>query len=128
MQIGEVFVFVNQGTTVYVGETGDPNGGTIRVPIPTEAGEPSFRRGFGGADSFLPAVEFFAAGTDWVDTLPVRPDPGGMIILAQYSLPYEDELTLERPIYYAAEAISIVVPEGMEVDRMMVGKGEKRRI
>lgn len=116
LQIGEVFVFVNQGTTVYVGETGDPNEGTIRVPIPTEAGEPSFRRGFGGADSFLPAGEFFADGPDWVDTLPVRPDPGGMIILAQYSLPYEDELTLERPIYYAAEAISIVVPEGMEVD------------
>ena len=116
LQICEVFIFVNGGTTVYVGATGNPDEGTIRVPIPPESGEPSFRRGFGGADSFLPAQEFFQDGSDWVDVLPMRPDPGGMIILAQYSLPYEGEITLERPIYYPAEAISIVVPQGVEVD------------
>lgn len=116
LQMVEVLVFVNQGTTVYMGETGDPLDGTIRIPLPAAAESPSFRRGFGGLDSFLPANEFIPMGTDWVDTLPLRPGAAGMIILAQYTLPYNEEITLERSMPYALGEISIVLPEGMEVD------------
>ncbi|MEI2608624.1 MAG: cytochrome c [Candidatus Promineifilaceae bacterium] len=116
LNIGEVFVFANQGNEVYVGETGDANGGTLRLPIPTSIESPTFRRGFGGAESFLPANEIFQNGDEWVDTLPLYPGAGGMIILAQYSLPYDNELTLERPTFYPVESVSIVVPEGITVD------------
>lgn len=116
LQMVEVFVFVNEGTTVYMGESGDPLNGTIRIPLPAEAESPSFRRGFGGLDSFLPANEFVPDGSDWVDTMPLRPGAGGVIILAQYTLPYDEEITLERSVPYAMGEISIVVPEGIEVD------------
>lgn len=116
LQMVEVFVFVNQGTAVYMGESGDPLDGTLRIPLPAAAESPSFQRGFGGLDSFLPANEFIPIGSDWVDTMPLRPGAGGMIILAQYTLPYDEEITLERSISYALGEVSIVVPEGMEVD------------
>lgn len=116
LQMVDVFVFVNQGTAVYMGETGDPLDGTLRIPLPAAAESPSFQRGFGGLDSFLPANEFIPLGSDWVDTMPLRPGASGMIILAQYTLPYDEEITLERSISYALGEVSIVVPEGMEVD------------
>ena len=116
LRLGEVFIFVNQGNEVYVGPTGDPDAGTIRIPLPVEAANPTFRRGFGGSDSFLPANELMPIDNDWVDVFPLRPGLGGMIMLAQYSLPYEDSITLERPVYYAVESFSIVVPQGVTVD------------
>ncbi len=116
LRLGEVFVFVNQGNEVYVGPTGDPEEGTVRIPLPAEAIDPTFRRGFGGSDSFLPANELMPIDMDWVDVFPLRPGLGGMIMLAQYSLPYEGSFTLERPVYYAVEALSIVVPQGVTIN------------
>lgn len=116
LRLGEVFIFVNQGNEVYVGPTGEPEGGTVRIPLPVEAVDPTFRRGFGGSDSFLPANELMPIDNDWVDVFPLRPGLGGMIMLAQYSLPYEGSLTLERPVYYAVDSLSIVVPQGVTVD------------
>ncbi len=116
LRLGEVFIFVNQGDEVYVGAAGDPMEGTLRLPLPPEVQTPIFQRGFTGAESFLPANELRRVGDDWVDLFPLYPDGGGMILLAQYDLAYPGSLTLERPVYYAVQSLSLVLPQGVTLD------------
>jgi mono/diheme cytochrome c family protein len=109
--VNELFTFSNNSAEVYVGETGDLEAGTIRVPLPSEAQAPSFQRGFGSLDSFVPADELFASGDGWRDTVPLRPGRGVLNLLASYSVPYDNGMELVLPIAYDTRVTTIIMPD-----------------
>ena len=115
--VNELYVVGNNDATVFAGKTGDPADGTFEFTLPTGAEQLSFQRGFGSIDSFIPANEVIQTGSGWADTLPIRPGAGGLTMLVQYALPYEDGLTLSRPVNYATSSVNLVLPEvGVSLD------------
>jgi hypothetical protein len=109
--VNELYVVGNNEAAVFVGETGDPEEGTFQLTIPDGAEQPSFQRGFGSVDSFVPATEVIQTDAGWADTLPLRPGMGSLTMLVQYALPYDDDLSISRPVNYDTNNVNLVVPE-----------------
>lgn len=109
--VNELYVVGNNEAAVFVGETGDPEEGTFRLTLPEGAEQLSFQRGFGSVDSFIPATEVIQTDSGWADTLPLRPGMGSLTMLVQYTLPYDDGLTISRPVNYDTNNVNLVVPE-----------------
>ena len=116
LQVSEFYVFNNEGTAVFTGETGNPEAGTTNFFLPAGAENVSFQRAFGGFDSFIPASEVIQTETGWADTVPVRPGESTLNLLVSYDLPYEDGLRLAHPIAYDINVASATMPDvGVEL-------------
>ncbi len=120
LQVSEFYVFNNDGTAVFTGESGNPAEGTTQLFLPAGAENVSFQRAFGGFDSFIPANEIIQTETGWADTVPVRPGETTSNLLVSYDLPYEDGLRLAHPVAYNINVASATMPDiGVE----LVGDG-----
>ena len=116
VQVSELYQFSQNASVVFVGESGDPTEGTVRIAVPPDAGDPSFDRSFGGMESFFPADSVILTENGWADTVPLRPGPGSLSLLVRYTLPYEDALTLSHPVHYPVGNVNLVLPDaGVEV-------------
>jgi mono/diheme cytochrome c family protein len=109
VQINELYVVSNLGDAVFVGESGDPEQGTVRFGLPPEAAGLSIQRGFGSFESFIPTSEVTLTNDGWAATIPVRPGQGSLTLLARYSVPYRNNLELNSPLYYDAAGITLVM-------------------
>lgn len=107
--VNEVYVFSNNGTAVFIGESGDPAAGTIQIALPAGAQNVNFERGLGSFDSFFPAQEIIPSETGWADTLPLRPGRNSLILLANYTLPYDNGMTIAHPVYYDVGGANLVL-------------------
>ncbi len=111
VEVSELYVIRNLGTAVFVGESGDPDQGTIEFVLPTGASNVDFQRSFGNLSSFSPALEVIPTETGWADTLPLQPGNNGLSLLASYQLPYRDGLTIAHPLAYRTNNITAIIPE-----------------
>jgi len=117
LTVSELYVVSNEDNTVFVGESGDPAGGTFEFSVPEGADQLIFQRGFGSIDSFIPATEIIETNSGWADTLPLRPGPGSLTLLVQYSLPYDGEVAFAHPLNYATFSVNLVLPDvGVTLD------------
>lgn len=108
--VNELYVVDNNSNMVFVGETGNPDQGTFEIVLPDNAEQVTFQRAFGSLENFIPANELVATDMGWADTFPLRPGPGSAVILASYSLPYDDGATISHPILYPAAEVNLVLP------------------
>jgi hypothetical protein len=111
VEVNELYMINNLGTAVFVGESGDPDQGTVEFVLPAGALNVDFRRSFGSLQSFTPATEVIATDRGWADTLPLQPGHSGLSLLVSYQLPYRDGLTIAHPLPYRANNITAIVPE-----------------
>lgn len=115
--VNEVYVFNNNDTAVFVGQSGDPAQGTVEVVLPTGAENVSFQRSFGTFENFLPANELFPTDRGYADVVPLRPGPSSMNLLVRYDLPYEPGMTIAHPVYYDVARATAMLPDvGVELD------------
>lgn len=111
VQVSELYRFSQDAAAVFVGQSGNPAEGTVRVTLPDGASDPSFDRTFGGMESFFPADTVIQTGSGWADTVPLRPGPGSLSLLARYTLPYDDNLTVSHPLHYRVRSANLVMPD-----------------
>ncbi|MCA9939303.1 MAG: c-type cytochrome [Anaerolineales bacterium] len=111
LEVNELYTFSNNANQVYVGDSGDVNGGTVLIPLPPDAQNPAFQRGFGSLDSFVPANELFPTDAGWRDTLPLRPGPNSMNLLVRYTLPYDSGMTVAHSVPYDTTIPTIILPD-----------------
>jgi hypothetical protein len=109
MEISELYTFSNNSTSVFVGEQGRSELGTVQIALPENAGTPLFQKGFGSLDSFVPSEDFTPLNGFWTDTAPLRPGRGALNVLVTYRIPYEDGLTVSHPLPYITNAPTIVM-------------------
>lgn len=111
VQVSELYQFSQNASAVFVGQSGDPANGTVRIALPDDASEPSFDRSFGGMESFFPADTVVQREDGWADTVPLRPGPGSLSLLVRYSLPYDESLTVSHDLHYPVSSANLVVPD-----------------
>ncbi len=111
LQVDEFYVFSNNGTSVFVGESGDPAAGTLQISLPEGAENVSFQRALGSMDSTIPANEVIQTAVGWADTFPLNPGPGGLNLIVSYDLPYNDGATLSRPIHYQVTNANVIMQD-----------------
>jgi hypothetical protein len=111
VQVNELYQFSQNAQAVFVGETGDPDGGTVEVVLPEEAADPTFDRSFGGVDSFFPAEDVIASDGGWADTVAVRPGRGALNLLVRYTLPYESGMEIAHPVNYDVNGVNLVLAD-----------------
>ncbi len=111
MQVSELYVIDNRATAVFVGESGNPELGTIQINLPEGAENPIFERTLGSMESTIPATEVIQTDTGWADTLPMHPGAGGLNLIVTYFLPYEDGMTLSHSLPYPADSANIIMPD-----------------
>lgn len=117
VQVSELYVFNNNGTAVFVGETGKTEDGTVQIFLPAGAENVDFRRALGSFDNFVAASEVIPTETGWVDTVAVRPGASSSVLLASYELPYNDGLQLAHPLGYPVRQASAILPDvGVTID------------
>ncbi len=117
VQISEIYVLSNLEPSVFVGETGNPDDGTLQFVLPAGAQNVDFQRSFRSFESFLPADEIITTEQGYADTVPVRPGDGAMNLLASYELPYEEGMTIGHPVFYETGNATIVMPDiGLELE------------
>jgi len=109
IEVGEFYVISNSGDSLFIGESGNPDAGTIKFYLPEGAESPLFQRIFGGIDQPVPATEIFSDGETWYDTLPLQPGESGMTLLVNYRLPYGDEVTISHPVAYPVLSAVLVM-------------------
>lgn len=111
VQVSELYQFSQSDSTVFVGETGDPEEGTVHLSLPEGATEPSFDRSLGGMESFFPAENIISTVDGWADTVPLRPGQSSLNLLVRYTLPYDDALDISHPVHYDVRSTNLVVPD-----------------
>jgi mono/diheme cytochrome c family protein len=111
VEVSELYIVSNLSTAVFVGETGDPDDGTVNFVLPTGAQNVDFQRSFGNFSSFTPALEVIPTDTGWADTLPVQPGSNGLTLLISYQLPYRDGLTIAHPLLYDTNTATVIIPD-----------------
>lgn len=111
VQVSELYVFNNNDTAVFVGETGNTDDGTVEMFLPAGAENVDFRRALGSFDNFVAATEVKATETGWADTVAVRPGPSSSVLLVSYELPYDDGLLLAHPLGYPVKQASAILPD-----------------
>jgi mono/diheme cytochrome c family protein len=116
VEVNQLYVASNTGTTVFAGRSGDVGEGTFEISLPDNAQLLEFQRGFGSLDNFFPANELIATETGWADTLPVRPGQSTLVLLVRYTLPYvANGTTLSHPLSYDTAEINLVIPAGVQI-------------
>ena len=116
ISVSEIYVLSNLGSTVFIGETGLPEEGTLKLGLPSGAENVNFQRSFSSFENFLPATEVIPTDEGYADTVPVRPGDGVMNMLVSYELPFEDGMTVGHPIFYDTNSATIVMPAlGVEI-------------
>lgn len=117
LNVSEFYVFNNEDTAVFIGETGSADDGVIDISLPAGAQNVSFERAFGGFDRFVPANEVIQTETGWADTVPIQPGAASANLLVSYTLPYEDSLRLAHPVAYPINSASATIPDvGVEIE------------
>ncbi len=111
LQVTELYVFENLGTAVFVGDTGDPDQGVTRVAVPANAQNLSFERAFSAMDSFIPATEVIPLTNGYADTIPLRPGRSNSSLVVNYTLPYDEGVTLSHELPYAATNVTVILPD-----------------
>ncbi len=111
LQVSELYVINNGGTAVFVGESGNPDQGTIHFSLPDGAESPVFERTLGSIDSTIPATEVIETGDGWADTLPLQPGTGGLNLIISYLLPYKDGMTLSHALPYVTNRANVILPD-----------------
>lgn len=111
LQVTELYVFENSGTAVFVGTTGDPDQGVTRVSVPANAQNLSFERAFSAMDSFIPATEVIPLTNGYADTIPLRPGRSNSSLVVNYTLPYDEGVTLSHDLPYAATSVTVILPD-----------------
>ncbi|RMG95755.1 MAG: hypothetical protein D6706_11485 [Chloroflexi bacterium] len=115
VRVSELYAFTNDGTAVFVGETGNPNNGTVNILLPANATNVTFQRSLGSLNSFLPANEVIQTEIGWADVIPVRPN-STLNLLVQYELPYRDGLTIAHPVQYpVSTATAVMLDVGVRI-------------
>ncbi len=109
LEIAELYQFSNNGNTIFVGQTGDPNQGTVKIQIPANAQNLLFERGFGQNDFFSAMNDMVQTEDGWADTFPLRPGVGTLEMVVRYSLSYEDVIMHTLP--YGAENVTLIMPD-----------------
>jgi mono/diheme cytochrome c family protein len=109
LQMNELYVASNIDSAVFVGASGDYSQGTVRFGLPPEATGLSIQRGFGSFESFFPTDEVTLTADGWAATIPVRPGRGSLTLLASYTLPYRNGMTLDHRLYHNAAGITLVM-------------------
>ena len=111
IQVSELYQVNNNENTVFTGESGSADLGTFEISVPAGATRLDFQRGFGSIDSFIPAQEVIQTESGFADTLPLRPGPASLTILATYELPYDDQASLSHPLNYDTSRVNLVLPD-----------------
>jgi mono/diheme cytochrome c family protein len=116
IQVSELYQVNNNEDTVFTGESGNADLGTFEISVPDGAERVNFQRGFGSIDSFIPAQEVIQTESGYADTLPLRPGPATLTILATYDLPYDEQASLSHPLNYDTSRVNLVLPDvGVEL-------------
>lgn len=110
MLVNEFYQFSNQGTTVYVGENGRPEQGTVAVSLPEGATNPLFQRSFGSLQDFLPADDLIPSGRNWLETTPIFPGSTVLSLLVRYDMAYESGMSLAHPVNYDTGEVNLILP------------------
>ncbi|MCP5095906.1 MAG: cytochrome c [Chloroflexi bacterium] len=117
VEVVELYRFGNFANSIFIGETGTPEGGTVQFMVPAGAENVTFERSLGSMENFAPAVEVIPTENGWADTLPLRPGTGVLDMLVTYVLPYDDELEIAHPLPYVVDAMTLILPDvGIEVE------------
>ncbi|HID54280.1 MAG TPA: hypothetical protein EYP41_19855 [Anaerolineae bacterium] len=106
--VGEAYTLSNlSDRTVVAGADtlADGTAVTFQFDLPPEAANVSFNRSRDGR--FLRTPDGFA------DTAPLLPGESSGQILVTYALPYNDNLTLERPIILPTKQVNILLPTAL---------------
>jgi len=109
LEVAELYQFSNSGNTIFVGQTGDPNQGTVQIQLPANAQDVLFERGFGQNDFFSAMEDMVQTEAGWADTFPLRPGAGTLEMVVRYSLLYEDGIQHALP--YGAENVTLIMPD-----------------
>ena len=110
IRISELYIFDNRGDRVYVGPTGDPEAGTLELPLPAGAQRPTVERGMGEGMVAASSSVFEVEG-GYRDTLPVRPGPASQQLMVVYEMAYEDGVTISHPLPYPVASASVILPD-----------------
>jgi mono/diheme cytochrome c family protein len=109
VQVNELYVVSNLDDAVFMGESGDSSQGTVRFGLPPEASGLDIQRGFGSFDSFFPTNEVTLTADGWAAMIPVRPGLGSLTLLARYTVPYRNGMTLNHRLYHEAAGVTLVM-------------------
>jgi hypothetical protein len=116
VEIAELYSFSNNSLSVFVGENGAPELGTVEIALPAQVQNVRFERPL-GTQQVIPAEEVIPTETGYADTLVLRPGARTLNLLVTYQLPYEDELTVAHPLNYRVNRAAITLPDvGVTLD------------
>jgi hypothetical protein len=123
MRVSELYIFDNDSDRVYTGSTGNPDDGTIQVPIPTGVERLEVERGM-GENMVSASSSVFEIEGGIMDTLPVRPGPSSQQLMVSYDVAYQDEATVSHRLLYPVTSVSLILPDvGLAVDSDLLGEG-----
>jgi len=125
MLVSELYIFDNLSDRVFVGPTGDPEEGTLGLPLPAGAMSSLVERARG--DSMVStANSVFSIEGGYRDTFPVRPGEGAQQLMLIYALPYDDEATVSHPLLYPIGSVSLILSDaGLSVESdLFTGQGQ----
>ncbi|GAB4271553.1 MAG: hypothetical protein Kow0080_17090 [Candidatus Promineifilaceae bacterium] len=111
LDVATLYVISNNSTAVFMGETGNPDEGTVKLFVPEGATAVEFQRAFGQQTSFLPATEVIATESSYADTFPLRPGTGTSNLLVTYQLPYDDGVSVSYALPYPVNSASVIMPD-----------------
>jgi hypothetical protein len=126
MRVSELYIFDNDSDRVYTGPTGNPDEGTLQLPVPAGVDRPEVERGMGENMVSASSSVFEIAG-GFMDTLPVRPGPASQQLMVSYEVAYQDEATVSHSLLYPVTSASLILPDiGLDVDSDLLGNGGQR--
>lgn len=116
VQVTELYVFENQETAVFVGESGNPDLGTVKISVPDTAQDVNFQRAFSGMDSFIPADDVIDTADGYMDTVPLRPGRSSSSLIVNYTMPYDKGMEFSHLMPYAVTNATVILPDvGVEL-------------
>jgi hypothetical protein len=123
MRVSELYIFDNDSDRVYTGPTGNPDEGTLQLPIPTGVDRPEVERGMGENMVSASSSVFEVAGA-YMDTLPVRPGSASQQLMVSYDVAYQSDATVSHSLLYPVTSVSVILPDiGLAVDSDLLGDG-----
>lgn len=111
VRVNELYQFSQNAPSVFVGESGEPEEGTVLLTLPEDASVSGFDRTFGAMDSFFPAENMVQTASGWADTVPLRPGQGTLSLLARYTMPYENGMEISHPVHYDVNQVNLVLAD-----------------
>ncbi|MFQ5433787.1 MAG: c-type cytochrome [Anaerolineae bacterium] len=111
LEVTELYVFSNAGTAVFIGDTGLPEEGTIKISLPENAQNVSFERTMGSTQNTIPADEVIQTASGYADTIPVRPGAGVLNLIVRYTLPYKNSAEFSHKMMYDTPSVTAIVPD-----------------